>query len=339
MVTRLLRKGVPAFLYPPLRRAALFLIPLLRRQLKPLRRKLKSLGRKLRSLRRKLGSLGRERPVKPQFGYDIAAATYEQRQWFEFWRQNEAPIIREWLRSLEPGFGLDAGSGTGAYVSDVIDLGQRCVAMDTSWQMLKLNQEKHGGPSFRRPEGKGRERRYIARLLRRAQLKNGGALAEEMSEKELRGVQPLLDAAFGDHSSSILYVEGDISAIPFGKEQFDWILCTRVLTHAPDLTLVFKEFARVLKRGGECLISDVHPDRHSGDTPMSTYKKKISIEAHNYSIADFKRSVSHVHSLELHSLDEYYFEDLRWKPPEAGFKRLYRHANPAVFYVSRLKKL
>ncbi len=153
---------------------------------------------------------------------------------------------------------------------------------------------------------------------------------------ESREAQRLLDAVRGDPTTSILYVEGDINVIPFREEQFDWVLCTRVLSHTPDLTPVFKELARVLKRGEECLISHAHFAPRNSYIRMSTNKKNIRIEAHEHSGADFKRAVSHVQGLQLLSLDEYRFADLRWKPPTWKPRT---HANAAIFYVGRLKKL
>ena len=51
---------------------------------------------------------------------------------------------------------------------------------------------------FRRPEVRARARRYLAGLLERVERKNGWQLAEQLGERQPRGVQRLLDAARWD---------------------------------------------------------------------------------------------------------------------------------------------
>lgn len=232
---------------------------------------------------RKLG----KQLLKPRQGYDLSAPYYELWHWFQFWRLNEAPIIKRWLESLKLGVGLDAGSGTGTYICDITELGHRCVAIDLSWQMLSLNRKKTN-----------------------------------------------------DHicNSPVLYVQGNIEALPFKANQVDWILCSRVLSHVPHITYVLREFSRVLKKHGECLISDIHPAHPYTHVAILINDRKIAIETHKHSIGHFKEAVSNVQDFQLVSLDEYYLEDLHWKPPRRNFDKLYRHSNTAVFYVSRLIK-
>jgi SAM-dependent methyltransferase len=152
--------------------------------------------------------------LDPRNGYDLIAPYYEEWHWFRFWRQNEAPIIEQWLGDLKPGFGLDAGSGTGPYIHRITQFGHRCVAFDLSWQMLSINREK--------------------------------------------------------------------------------------------------------------------------EIPMNG--TKLGIKTYKHPIGDFRRAVSSLQGFQLLDLDEYYLKDLCWQPPEANFSKLYCHSNPAVFYVSRLKK-
>jgi ubiquinone/menaquinone biosynthesis C-methylase UbiE len=78
-------------------------------------------------------------------GYSLAASVYEQWHWFQFWRQNEAPLVREWGSSLTPGLVLDAGSGTGVYRSDLRNAGHRVIAVDLSYEMLRIQQERYSG--------------------------------------------------------------------------------------------------------------------------------------------------------------------------------------------------
>ena len=85
-----------------------------------------------------------ERPShEVRTGYSLAAREYEHWHWFKFWRQNEAPIVREWARSLTPGLVLDTGSGTGAYRSDLCDAGHSVMAVDLSPEMLRVQKRKY----------------------------------------------------------------------------------------------------------------------------------------------------------------------------------------------------
>ena len=72
----------------------------------------------------------------PRQGYDRVASDFGHWHWFHFWRRNEAPIVRNWLRGLPPGRGLDAGAGIGTYIPDILGAGHDCVAVDLSWRML-----------------------------------------------------------------------------------------------------------------------------------------------------------------------------------------------------------
>jgi ubiquinone/menaquinone biosynthesis C-methylase UbiE len=74
--------------------------------------------------------------LSPRQAYDRIAPQYRNWRWYRFWRAHEAPIVRDWLCGLRPGRGLDAGAGTGPYLSTIGELGHRAVAMDVSRRML-----------------------------------------------------------------------------------------------------------------------------------------------------------------------------------------------------------
>ena len=48
--------------------------------------------------------------------------------------------------------------------------------------------------------------------------------------------------------------------LPSEDEQFDFLVCALTLSHVPDIERAINECARVVKRGGSILISDIHPD-------------------------------------------------------------------------------
>jgi len=56
---------------------------------------------------------------------------------------------------------------------------------------------------------------------------------------------------------NLSFIVGDISAIPLPAESIDLVTSNCVINHAPDKLKVYSEIFRVLRSGGEFLISDV----------------------------------------------------------------------------------
>jgi ubiquinone/menaquinone biosynthesis C-methylase UbiE len=52
---------------------------------------------------------------------------------------------------------------------------------------------------------------------------------------------------------------GRLEALPLEDDSVDVITCTLALTHVEDLAPVTREFARVLRAGGEIVLADIHP--------------------------------------------------------------------------------
>lgn len=59
----------------------------------------------------------------------------------------------------------------------------------------------------------------------------------------------------GEWSQNNISIVSDISDIPVSTEYFDSILCTEVLEHVPDPVKVLSEFQRILKPGGNLIIT------------------------------------------------------------------------------------
>ena len=51
---------------------------------------------------------------------------------------------------------------------------------------------------------------------------------------------------------------GDLDRLPLADDSVDVVVCSLALVHVPDLQPVLAEFARVLRPGGDLVISDIH---------------------------------------------------------------------------------
>ncbi|MET8402681.1 class I SAM-dependent methyltransferase [Streptomyces sp900116325] len=54
------------------------------------------------------------------------------------------------------------------------------------------------------------------------------------------------------------FLEADLHRLPLPDNAVDTVICALALTHVPDLAPVLAEFARVLRPGGNLVISDAH---------------------------------------------------------------------------------
>jgi ubiquinone/menaquinone biosynthesis C-methylase UbiE len=59
----------------------------------------------------------------------------------------------------------------------------------------------------------------------------------------------------GTWDTSKIDIVSDIVAIPTKDESFDAVLCTEVLEHIPDPITAIKEFSRILRPGGELILT------------------------------------------------------------------------------------
>ena len=65
-----------------------------------------------------------------------------------------------------------------------------------------------------------------------------------------------LEAARASAPDNVRFVEGDVTALPFGYATFDIVTSVRVLHHARRPELAVSELARVTRPGGRVLIAD-----------------------------------------------------------------------------------
>lgn len=68
----------------------------------------------------------------------------------------------------------------------------------------------------------------------------------------------MLDVARVSHPD-VEFRQGRLESLPVADESFDVVTSALAVCHAPDLSPVFAEFARVLRPGGTLIVSDPHP--------------------------------------------------------------------------------
>lgn len=142
-------------------------------------------------------------------------------------------------------------------------------------------------------------------------------------------------AADGPAGGRVTRVQGDLTALPFRSAAFDWVLCSRVLSHVADLDTAVTELARVLRGNGECLVSDVHPDHPYEHVRIADGDRHVEIETHKHPL-ERVTALLEGNRLAVESLVCYRLGDLVEPPPRRAFAKLYRHADRPIFYVARL---
>ncbi len=115
------------------------------------------------------------------------------------------------------------------------------------------------------------------------------------------------------------------TALPIASHAVDVILCGLAVGHLPRLEPIFSEIGRVLKPGGQALISDLHPFQAltGAQRTFTAQGKSFAVEHYPHLYADYQRSATNA-GLLIEALLE----------PEMPQKR-----GLPVVLVLRLKKL
>jgi malonyl-CoA O-methyltransferase len=95
----------------------------------------------------------------------------------------------------------------------------------------------------------------------------------------------------------------------FEEQFFDLITCNLVLEHIENLTLVFREAARVLQPNGYFFINELHPFRQydGKKARFSRNEQVIEVDAFVHHISDFFHTATE-NGLALTKLNEYWHE-------------------------------
>jgi len=132
-------------------------------------------------------------------------------------------------------------------------------------------------------------------------------------------------------------VQARIEALPFQGSSFDYLLCTRVLSHIQPLTPVFREFARVTKPEAVLQITDVHPEHRYSEMSIPVNAERVSIQTYKHSISEMKKTLE-ASGFELLKFREFRLGDLEWKPPIENFENIYDEVDRPIFYTCSLRR-
>lgn len=133
-------------------------------------------------------------------------------------------------------------------------------------------------------------------------------------------------------------VQASLMLLPFRSLSFDYILCTRVLSHIAHIQSAFAEFARVTKPNARLFIADVHPEHRYSEMSIPTANETVSIETSKHPMREVYQLIESS-GFEVITSKEFYLRDLLWKPPVEKFKNIYDEPTKPIFYTCSLRRL
>src|ERR1051326_7507214 len=207
------------------------------------------------NLLRPTGSQVGDRVWPVERGYDLVAEAYDHWYWQAFWRANEFPLVAQVLKAHVTSLtALDAGTGTGLYLSLLQQNGYTSTGLDISLEMI------------------------------RSARKNLGADAR--------------------------LVQGALEAGPFRTAEFDMVIASRVLSHIERLDEAMNELARVTKRGGRLVLTDVSAQHKYVRTRIPTRAGDVHIETFKHHIADLLSDARRFGAWQVERIESVRFCDL-----------------------------
>jgi ubiquinone/menaquinone biosynthesis C-methylase UbiE len=153
-------------------------------------------------------------------------------------------------------------------------------AVREAWLEAKLRAIPPGSRILDAGAGEGQHRRFCAHLDYVAQ-----DFARYDGQGDGRGLQT------GSWDRSRLDIVSDITAIPLPDGSFDAVLCVEVFEHLPDPVGAIREFARLLRAGGDLLItapfcSLTHFAPYHFTSGFSAYFYERHLPAHGFAVRE-----------------------------------------------------
>lgn len=126
-------------------------------------------------------------------------------------------------------------------------------------------------------------------------------------------------------------IELDICSLPAYERKYDWILSNRVLSHIKDINVVIEKVSNIIKFGGQCFISDIHPLHQYQYTNMTIDDYEICIETFKHQKEELE-SVFYKNSFEIITQKIITSENILNKDFAKQIPKLSTSNNPIFFY-------
>ena len=94
------------------------------------------------------------------------------------------------------------------------------------------------------------------------------------------------------------------------NHKYDWIISNRVMSNIEDIEKFIHALQKIIKVGGECFISDVHPERNYDYTHMNIDNNDIYIETYKHPISQIKQ-LFEKHNFEILKYEEFSKDKLK----------------------------
>jgi malonyl-CoA O-methyltransferase len=122
----------------------------------------------------------------------------------------------------------------------------------------------------------------------------------------------MLGVAAGKPALAGRLVQADALALPLRSESADLAICSFALGYIADLSGAIAEMARVTKRGGTVVVSDLHPL-----AVAAGWTRSFRVDGALYEIAHFTRSAAQLQNgMRLAGLEPELQIDQRFEDPE-----------------------
>jgi malonyl-CoA O-methyltransferase len=119
-----------------------------------------------------------------------------------------------------------------------------------------------------------------------------GLLAQAKGAAQVMGLDNSLPMLHAGKLTKI--VLANLTALPLASNTFDVLVCGLAVGHLPKLDPIFAEIGRVLKPGGQALISDLHPFQalHGAQRTFTANGKQFAVEHYPHFYTDYHRSAA-----------------------------------------------
>lgn len=126
-------------------------------------------------------------------------------------------------------------------------------------------------------------------------------------------------------------LETDICNFQVYERKYDWILSNRVFSHIKDIDNIIGKIATIIKYGGQCFISDIHPLHQYQYTNMTIDNYEICIETFKHKKEEIESAFTK-NSLEIIKQKIITTENIINKDFAKQIPKLSIENNPIFFY-------